>query len=75
MIIGFVVSVKLGLDMLDPAGGGKKATFEVTEEDVEVRVAHRKHPRLRSLGKNVLANRYRMLYFISACTNAVLYEA
>lgn len=37
VLIGFVLSVKMGLDMLDPAGGGKKPTFVITEEDVLVR--------------------------------------
>lgn len=36
MLIGFVVSVKVMLDIMDPAGGRKKPDFEVTEEDVEV---------------------------------------
>lgn len=36
VLIGFVLSVKMGLDILDPAGGGKKPEFEVTEEDVAV---------------------------------------
>lgn len=37
VLIGFVLSVKLILDIMDPAGGMKKPEFEVTEEDVEVR--------------------------------------
>lgn len=36
MLIGFVVSVKVMLDIMDPAGGQKMPEFEVTEEDVEV---------------------------------------
>lgn len=39
VLIGFVLSVKLILDAMDPAGGRKKPEFEVTEEDVEVRLA------------------------------------
>lgn len=37
VLIGFVLSVKLSLDLMDPAGGRKQPEFEVTEEDVEVR--------------------------------------
>lgn len=37
VLIGFVLSVKLTLDMMDPAGGRKQPAFKVTEEDVMVR--------------------------------------
>lgn len=36
VLIGFVLSAKMGLDMLDPAGAPKKPRFEVTQEDVQV---------------------------------------
>ncbi|CAN0000715.1 unnamed protein product [Scytosiphon promiscuus] len=35
VLIGFVVSVKVMLDVMDPAGGHKKPDFEITEADVE----------------------------------------
>lgn len=38
VLIGFVLSAKIGLDMLDPAGGPKKPKFEVTQEDVQVEI-------------------------------------
>lgn len=36
VLVGFVLSVKIGLDLLDPAGGPKQPMFEVNEEDVQV---------------------------------------
>ena len=36
-MVGFMLSVKVGLDLLDPVGAGKKPAVEATEEDVMVR--------------------------------------
>lgn len=37
VVVGFILSVKLGLNALDPVGRGKKAEYQVTDDDVQVR--------------------------------------
>lgn len=36
VVVGFILSVKFGLNALDPVGRGKKAEYQVTDDDVQV---------------------------------------